>query len=409
PLPTGNEVQQNDRSQQQVNQSQPGLHPLMLSNLNQSLSNHPPIPIEISSTDQLTNGFSIHEFGLDQLTANQFTASTSPSTQPSGELVIGGLIASRKSIPSSDEAPDPATSSGALAPSSNEAPNPATPPESTQSSEESPESPTDGADSPAEGTEPSPAPRWRFSFEPYGYIPVSVDGNVSIGNFSTNIDRNTSVQDVISKLSSTLNFGFIGRAEAWREHLGFIVDAFYLNLGQNNTATRDVPCCFQNIIPSRIDTDITVSYGQFDLGAGYRFANGNLATAATEFDAGPVIFDVIAGMRIYTLSQNIDISTNLGTNRELGRSATFVTPLLSSRLRWNLSHRWALGARADFAGFGVSGLNLAWSATAGVEWMFSGNTSALLGYRFSSIDYNRNELGVDLQFHGPYLGIKFRF
>lgn len=272
---------------------------------------------------------------------------------------------------------------------------------------------TDKSDSLNEETEPSPSLRWRFTFEPYVFIPLNVEGDVSVGDFTTDIDVNSDFTDAVSTARETLNFAFLGRFEAWRGNLGLIFDASYINVEQDNTLSRDVQDCCENIFPSEIDTEITVRYGQFDLGAGYRFSGGNPAEAATEFDLGPVVFDAIAGMRIYTLNQKIETSNNLGTDRELDSGSTFVAPLLSSRLRWNLSRKFALGARGDIAGFGVSGLDLAWSISAGFDWLFSGNTSVLLGYRVSSIDYARKVRGEDLELdillHGPYLGIVLRF
>ncbi len=286
-------------------------------------------------------------------------------------------------------------------------------PESTESSDElsADASTIDQSDSLSQETEPSPSLRWRFTVEPYIFIPLDVEGDVTIGDFTTDIDRNSSLPEFVDTARDTLNFGFLGRFEAWRGNLGLILDTSYINVERNNTRSPDI--LDGEILPSEIDTAITVRYGQFDLGGGYRFAGGNPAEAATEFDLGPVVFDVIAGMRIYTSSQKIEISNNLGRDRELDNSTTFVTPLLSSRLRWNLSRKVALGARGDVAGFGVSGLDLAWSVTGGVDWMFSGNTSVLLGYRVSSIDYTREvrdeDLGLDLLLHGPYLGVLFRF
>ncbi|QYO67890.1 hypothetical protein [Leptolyngbya sp. 7M] len=68
---------------------------------------------------------------------------------------------------------------------------------------------------------------------------------------------------------------------------------------------------------------------------GYRVA-ANSTNAATEFELGPLVFDAIVGMRIYAIRQEINVSTNIGTDRNLERNNTVVTPMVSSRLRWNL-------------------------------------------------------------------------
>jgi hypothetical protein len=41
--------------------------------------------------------------------------------------------------------------------------------------------------------------------------------------------------------------------------------------------------------------------------------------------------------------------------------------------------------------------------------MFSGNTTLAAGYRFSFLDYNTDQLDLDINQHGPYIDIGFRF
>lgn len=277
--------------------------------------------------------------------------------------------------------------------------------------------------------ESPPSLDWRFTFEPYIYIPLHVDGEIGIGEFTSEIgddtplgeisdtidvNINTNLASAIDTLRDTLIFGFMGRTEAWRGDFGIIFDGAYISLEQDNEINLAVPPRFQPIIPTDIDVETKFSYGQFDLAAGYRIADrSRFADAATDFDLGPLVFDVMGGLRLYTLSQSIDINTNLGNDRDFSRDSTIITPLISSRLRWNLSHNFALGIRGDMAGFGVDGLDLAWALTSGFDWMFSGNTSVSLGYRISSLDYSKEVRGrnvdVDLLFHGPYASFVFRF
>lgn len=268
-------------------------------------------------------------------------------------------------------------------------------------------------ETPPELEEPAPdsevttaSPRWQVSFTPYGFVPLSVDGSATVRDFTADI--NLGLDDILDPL----NFAAAGRVEAWKGNLGFIFDGSYLSATQESSTSTSVPDCLCNIFPSRIDTEVNVQYGQFDLGVGYRTA-ANLADAATEFDLGPLVFDAIAGMRIYALHQEINLSTDLGTDREREGSSTIVTPLVSGRLRWNVSPTVAGWVRGDIAGFGISGTLMAASVTGGVEWMFSGDTSLLLAYRISSLQYDTEIRGedfeLDLLLQGPYMGVVFRF
>jgi hypothetical protein len=254
--------------------------------------------------------------------------------------------------------------------------------------------------------ESSSSPRWRFSFTPYAFAPVNVSGSATVRNFTADLDLG--LGDILEKL----DFALAGRLEAWRGNLGFIFDGAYFHLEQDISTSLSVPNCLCNIFPSEIDTKVNVKYGQFDLGVGYRLG-ANVSNAATEFDMGPMVFDTIIGMRIYTFQQEINISTNVGTDRNLDSSTTLVQPLVSGRIRWNASPNFAGWVRGDLAGFGIGGTLLAASFTGGIDWMFSGNTSLQLAYRLSSLQYNTDvrgqELGLSLLQHGPYIGVVFRF
>jgi hypothetical protein len=277
------------------------------------------------------------------------------------------------------------------------------PPPAPDDSETIPEVPV------PETTAPPSSPRWQFRVIPYGFVPFSVSGSATVRNFTADIDLG--LDDLLDSLSA-LNFAAAGRLEAWRGNLGLIFEGTYLNVGQENTTSRSIPDCLCDIFPSEITTEVNVQYGQFDLGVGYRVA-ANAANAANEFELGPLVLDAIVGVRLYAFQQEIDISTNVDTGRNLEQSNTIVTPMASGRLRWNLSPNLAGWVRGDIAGFGLGGTLMAVSATGGLDWMFSGNTSLLLAYRISSLQYSSEVQGEDFELNllmqGPYMGIVFRF
>ncbi|MFM7425750.1 MAG: hypothetical protein ACKO7W_12290 [Elainella sp.] len=267
------------------------------------------------------------------------------------------------------------------------------------------------AETPAEASpvEPEPeetSPRWRFAFAPYAFVPFSVEGDATVRNFTADIDLG--LDDILNPL----NFALAGRVEAWRGNLGLIFDGSYFSLSQDSTRTLPIPNCLCNIFPSEITADVKLQYGQFDLGVGYRIAE-NVNQADSDFDLGPLAFDAIVGIRIYALRQEIEVSTNLDTSRDFEGSATLVQPLVSGRLRWNLSPKLAGWVRGDLAGLGLGGTLLAASVTGGFDWVFAGDTSLLLAYRLSSLQYNTDvggeNLELNLLFHGPYVGVVFRF
>jgi hypothetical protein len=68
----------------------------------------------------------------------------------------------------------------------------------------------------------------------------------------------------------------------------------------------------------------------------------------------------------------------------------------------------AVVGSGTISGFGLSGLTQ-YGIQGGVDWMFSGNTTLAAGYRFSFLDYNTDQIDLDVNQSGPYLNIGFRF
>lgn len=66
---------------------------------------------------------------------------------------------------------------------------------------------------------------WRFQFQPYATIPISTYGTATARGRTVNYDL--SLGDVLD----SLNFTASARAEAWKGRLGFIVDGYFVNLG----------------------------------------------------------------------------------------------------------------------------------------------------------------------------------
>ncbi len=151
-----------------------------------------------------------------------------------------------------------------------------------------------------------------------------------------------------------------------------------------------------------------------DLAATYRFydpAKVNPKGIATEFDLGPVLFDVIGGMNITSVNSDLDLTTNLGGAVSSDNGATVVSPLLGGRFRWNTSPKFAVVVAGSVSGFGISGLSQ-YSFRTGIDWMFSGNTSLGLGYRFGFLNYNKGgdrDFSLEANQSGPYISFGFRF
>jgi hypothetical protein len=249
---------------------------------------------------------------------------------------------------------------------------------------------------------------WRFVLEPYLYLPLSTSGDITVRNTEVPYDFD------LGEVLESLTFAFYGRFEAWKGPWALMLDSYYFNTVESDSTQVTVPPDLVGQLPPqvRVDGRAETAFFKIDVAGAYRFGDGNLAsafsTADTEFDLGPFVFDAIAGLRIYSFDNDVKLTSDIGISRDFGASNTFVEPMIGGRARWNFSDNLAAIVAANISGFGI-GTDISVESYAGVDWLFSGNTSLTATYRLTYIDYSAGSSGFNLFQHGPTLGVKFRF
>lgn len=310
-------------------------------------------------------------------------------------------------------------------------PNPQAPLSLSQNPQPNPEpSSTDSQANPEPQSTPeaSPTPfqsnRWRFLFQPFLYVPLNIYGDTT---FSTRISDGSGSGDFVIEsdrittfLDNDLNFAFFGELQAWSPDYrwGVLTDLDFLSASSDRTFTRPIRFPgLANIIPTELRADLDIEFWSVDLAAIYRIydpSEVNPAGVATEFDLGLFVFDIIGGANFTSLDADLNLRTNLDRRQvDFDGGGSVLSPLLGISLRINLSPTFALVTAGSVSGFGIGGLTR-WNARAGFDWMFSGNTSLGIGYRFGyagyNVDFDRGEdFGVTLNQNGPYLNFSFRF
>ncbi len=255
---------------------------------------------------------------------------------------------------------------------------------------------------------------WQFNVEPFLYLPFGANGDITVRDI--NVPFNAGIGDIFDAIVNDLNFAAFGRVEAWNGPWGIFFSGAYMNLGTGQTADIPVPPDLQQAgLPPQVSIDAAAgtSFVQLDLGGAYRFGDGNLptalSTADSEFDLGPFILDAMVGVRLYSFNNELVLTSDLGNRFEFSQSNTIVEPMIGGRARWNLSHNLAALANANMSGFGIGDLTFSAAGSAGIDWLFSGNTSLLATYGFTYLNYSSGSSGLDLFTHGPRIGVKFRF
>ncbi len=241
---------------------------------------------------------------------------------------------------------------------------------------------------------------WRFTVSPYLFLPVSTTGTSTVAGGTVDLDL--SLKDVLKHL----DFALSGRAEAWKGDFGLIIDAYYVNIGGNESIGLPAG--------GTIGVDVDVRQFWFDLLGAYRVAHGAYDETGRRY-----AIDLQAGVRYAGLRQKVDADLSFdigpgdGFQTSLGGTEEWFEPVVGVRGTVELSDRWTFAARADFGGFGVSGDNLQWKVVTGLDYRAWERTSVRFGWMFYGIDYSTNrsdgKFAYDVFQTGPYMALTHRF
>lgn len=326
---------------------------------------------------------------------------------------------------------------------------------------------------PAEASPATEGDRWQISVQPYFFVPLDVNADVTVAGRSASFDLG--LGDILN-LDRAFDAGL--RLEAQRNRLGLILDGFYISgsdsgrLGGTFTGgsllqfaqrtspdrlqqfaqrfdpvgleqfllQRFGPERLQQIVqtgeqlvlntPVRVTADGRVSVRQItvDAAVSYRVVDTSLNDSPEETNFYPrLVIAPIVGVRTNSLRQVIEIDTvridnlpipddRLPTidDREFRFSRTFVEPLVGAQFGLGLSDRWALGLRGDVSGFNIGAdRNLTWNLLAGAQYRLSRLASLQLGYRFNSFEFEDGEglrrARLNLRQNGLWLSARFEF
>lgn len=274
-------------------------------------------------------------------------------------------------------------------------------------------------------SEPAPPEQWHFLVVPYIYVPFNISGSATfqgedfrnnfVGDFTDpSRDFDFSPSQIRAALRNSLNFAFFSGFEAWTPNYnaGILANIDYVSLSSGSTLNRDVRIPgAAAFVPTEVNAALNTQLWRGDLAASYRFydpAQANPEGIRSEYDLGPFVFDVLGGLSLVQINNQLGLSTNLGGNGQFNSTQTLISPLIGGRVRWNASPQLAVLASGTVSGFGISGLTQ-YGIQGGIDWMFSGNTTLGAGYRFSFLDYSSSQVDLNVNQNGPYLNLGFRF
>ena len=234
----------------------------------------------------------------------------------------------------------------------------------------------------------SAAPRmneWKFLVEPYFWM-SSMNGSIGVAGLPS-----ASICIPFNEILSHLSAGLMLYAEGHNDKFAISSDLFYASLKQDASGKRGVA-----------SGSVTIKQLMWELAGLYR------VSPWLEFGLGARINSLDNGMDI-----NVDSTLVSGPHHRSGsKSATWVDPIIITRLMGMFDKKWILQLRADIGGFGV-GSQLTWQVHPVIDYKFSKLFQLGVGYRILSIDYNQgsgiDQFVYDMDLYGPEIRLGFNF
>ncbi|SDW05040.1 hypothetical protein SAMN05444336_10117 [Albimonas donghaensis] len=225
---------------------------------------------------------------------------------------------------------------------------------------------------------------WTGALSVYGWLPT-VSGTATLPRSGLSTDLSSDGGDILE----ALNYAFFANGELRKGSWAVFGDLVATELSSAETRTG----------PAAARVKGVVDLGLFTLGASWR---------AYEDARGSI--DLLGIGRITHVGLDISATGGggAGARRSASRDETWFDPLFGLRGRYALTEDWGLRGSASAGGFGI-GSEMTWDLYAGVTYAFSERWVGEAGYRFLAIDYQAKRVDLDVDIHGPVIGLTMRF
>jgi hypothetical protein len=215
-----------------------------------------------------------------------------------------------------------------------------------------------------------------FSIAPYLWA-AGIDGDVRAGR-AASTPVNADFGDILENLEA----GLMIAGEAWfSPEWGVLGDLAWMDLA----------------------TDATGPLGAASVRATNELWHGQVSAAWRPARQNGAVVDVLGGVRW------IDVESGLQTNvvsASVGEA--FLDPVVGLRATVPIGSNFQLMTQADVGGFGV-GTDLSYQLVAVFGWQFSQHAGIGLGWRHLAMDFDEEDLAMDVAFTGPLLGMRISF
>jgi hypothetical protein len=118
-------------------------------------------------------------------------------------------------------------------------------------------------------------------------------------------------------------------------------------------------------------------------------------------------FDIAGGFRLLSVDVDGKLQNAALPTENFGGSETWVVPLIAARAIVPFADRWTATLSGDFGGTGSD--DKTWQALGSLDYAFNETWSAVLAYRYLTIDKSIGGSDTTIEMYGPALGVTYRF
>ncbi|WP_127960106.1 hypothetical protein [Serratia microhaemolytica] len=228
--------------------------------------------------------------------------------------------------------------------------------------------------------------QWRYEFTPYVWA-VGQSGTFGLAGGPGN---GQSFDQSFSDIWSNMDIAGMAAFEARYNQWGILLDAIYLRVSD--------------------DGSLSTPNGLADLSADGRVTQQQYAVAGYyRAIEGITTLDALAGLRLNSVRWNVDanLSSPLLPNsvsRKFADSERWVDPYMGVRVTHHFDQQWSVVGYADLGG-AAFGSSPTWQLLGGVNYAFTPGVIGKAGYRYISIDYEKDGFIYDVETSGFYLGV----
>ncbi|MBB4122760.1 YfaZ family outer membrane protein [Martelella radicis] len=238
---------------------------------------------------------------------------------------------------------------------------------------------------------PAPADDWSFALTPYIWG-AGLSGKVSpfTGAPTVRVDRS------FSEILEELNLAGFVNFYATNGTFGAYADVMYVDTREAH-ATGPVTLPGIGPVPG-VNVNLDTKLFNAALFGTYRLA-----------DTDRFALDALAGIRVFKAWADVSAGIT-GTPNAYRAKSDFgwVDPAIGARMEYDFGKGFSFVGQADIGG-SSGGSDLTWQAMGAVKYDVSKTTALSLGYKYLSVDYDRDGHLLDIDMQGPTLGLTFKF